>query len=277
MFKGFDEWYGADVVLATGWDTVYPVAMLPGCRARAYLVQDHEPEFFATSAESVCAERTYDHGLYPICASPWLRDLLADRYGATARTSSSASTTRSTGRARRRAAARHGDLLRPRRHRAPRRPARRARARGAVRRRPQTRFVLFGQEDALKAPFPNEDLGVASPAQLAWAYSEATVGLSLSLTNYSLIPQEMLACGLPCVELAGGSSESVFGADGPVELAAADPLALADALERLLDDEDHWREQSEAGVAYVADACWDRAAEQVEAGLREALRRAAAA
>ena len=55
VFKGFDHWHGADVVLATGWDTVYPVLRLSGCGARAYLVQDYEPEFFATSAESLWA------------------------------------------------------------------------------------------------------------------------------------------------------------------------------------------------------------------------------
>ena len=43
-----------------------------------------------------------------------------------------------------------------------------------------------------------------------------TVGLVMSMTNYSLIPQEMMACGLPCADLAGGSSEAVFGSDGPV-------------------------------------------------------------
>ena len=73
-----------------------------------------------------------------------------------------------------------------------------------------------------------------SPTQLAWLYSEATVGLCLSLTNFSLMPKEMLACGLPCVELAGISAESIFGADGPLELASLDPIALADAIERLL-------------------------------------------
>ena len=51
MFREFDDWYGADVVVATGWQTVYPVLELEGCRARAYLVNDHEPEFFATSVE----------------------------------------------------------------------------------------------------------------------------------------------------------------------------------------------------------------------------------
>ena len=97
-------------------------------------------------------------------------------------------------------------------------------------------------------------------------------GLSLSLTNLSLIPKEMLACGLPCVELAGVSAESVFGEDGPIELAPLDPSAIAGTLERLLDDRALWERRSAAGVAFVADHTWDVAAAQVERGLREALR-----
>ena len=62
VFRGFDQWHGADVVVATGWQTVYPVLELDGVRARAYLINDHEPEFFATSVESEWAERTYRLG-----------------------------------------------------------------------------------------------------------------------------------------------------------------------------------------------------------------------
>lgn len=273
VFVGFDAWHGADVAVATGWDTAHPVAMLPGCGARAYLVQDHEPEFFATSAERIWAEQTYDLGLYPICASRWLRDLLAEQHGCEG-------------------AYFHlgvdHDIYHPapdvrRRHDTVIFYARSATARRAVplgvlaleelrMRRPTTRVVAFGQAAPLKTTFAIESLGVATPAHLAAAYSEATVGLCLSLTNYSLIPQEMMACGLPCVDLAGGCSEVVFGADGPVDLAAADPVALADAMEALLDDQQHWHDKSEAGLASVADANWAHAAVQVEAGLREALR-----
>ena len=274
VFVGFDHWHGADVAVATGWDTAHPVAMLPNCGARAYLVQDHEPEFFATSAERIWAEQTYDLGLYPICASRWLRDLLAEQHGC------------------------EGsyfhlgvdhEIYRPvpgveRRRDTVIFYARAGTARRAVplgvlaleelcARRPGTRVVAFGQAAPLKTAFASESLGVAMPGRLAEAYSEATVGLCLSLTNYSLIPQEMMACGLPCVDLAGGSSEAVFGADGPVDLAGADPVALADAMEALLDDEPHWQAKSEAGLAYVADASWNHAAEQVELGLRTALRR----
>ena len=69
-----------------------------------------------------------------------------------------------------------------------------------------------------------------------------------------------MACGLPCVDLAGCSAESVFGADGPVELRAFDPIALADAVERLIDDEALWRRRSHAGIDFVAAHTWEAAA-----------------
>jgi glycosyltransferase involved in cell wall biosynthesis len=74
------------------------------------------------------------------------------------------------------------------------------------------------------------------------------------------------------VDLAGGSTEAELGRDAGVEYAEADPVALADAMERLLDDEEHWRLRSEAGLAMADTASWDVAARQVELGLRAALR-----
>jgi glycosyltransferase involved in cell wall biosynthesis len=113
---------------------------------------------------------------------------------------------------------------------------------------------------------------VLNPTQLSWLYSEATVGLCLSLTNFSLMPKEMLACGLPCVELAGISAESIFGEDGPLELASLDPSAIADALERLIVDRDRWERRSREGIEFVASHTWEHATDEVEAGLRHALR-----
>lgn len=271
VFKGFDEWYGADVALATGWDTVYAVQRLPDCRARAYLVQDHEPEFFATSAQAVFAERTYAEGLYCIAASPWLLDLVTRRYGGrgvTFQLGVDAATYHPRSVERRR-----DTVVFYARDSTPRRavPLGLLALQELKRRRPEVRVVLFGNDQPIKAPFEYEDLGIATPAELSWAYSEARVGLSLSLTNYSLIPQEMLACGLPCVELAGRSIESVFGSDGPIELSPADPVALADGIERLLDDPSLWERRSRDGLEFVAEHTWERATTEVEWGLREAL------
>ncbi|HWH44529.1 MAG TPA: glycosyltransferase [Thermoleophilaceae bacterium] len=273
VHKGFADWRGADVVMATGWQTAHPVMMLQGCRARAYFVNDHEAEFEGTSFESALATETYGLGMHCIAASPWLRDLLIERYGASA-------TDFQLG-------VDHG-IYRPRpverrrdtvvMYARPTTP-RRAVPLGTLaleelrRRRPDLRIVLYGESDPPRTAFPYETLGVCSHDELARLYSEATVGISISMTNFSLIPKEMLACGLPCVELAGVSAESIFGPDGgPLELAPLDPLAFADAAERLLDHEALWERRSREGIDFVRPHTWDTAAEQTERGLREALR-----
>jgi glycosyltransferase involved in cell wall biosynthesis len=81
----------------------------------------------------------------------------------------------------------------------------------------------------------------------------------------------MMACGLPCVELDGPSVRAALGGDEAITLAPFDPLALAGAVERLLDDAALRERQSEAGRTRVASRTWPAAAAQVERGLREAL------
>lgn len=272
VFKGFDDWYGADVVVATGWETAFPSVLLNGCRARAYLVHDHEPEFFAMSAEARWAEQTYGLDLYPICASTWLRDLIRERYG---REGSWFRFGVDHGVYRpRRVERRRDTVMFYARYYTPRRavPLGLLALDELWRRRPDVRIVLFGSEEPSATSFPYEFLGVVNPEVLAWRYSEATVGICLSLTNYSLIPQEMMACGLPCVDLAGRSPEAVFGRGGPVEFAEFDPLSIADAVEALLEDEQQWARRSGAGLAFVEGATWEQAARQVEKGIRQALR-----
>jgi glycosyltransferase involved in cell wall biosynthesis len=272
VHRGFDDWHGADIVIATGWETVHPTLMLSNCHARAYVVNDHEPEFFAESSERRIATDTYGHGLHCIAASPWLRDLLIDQYGASAdafQLGVDHDDYRPRDLARRR-----DTVIYYARHTTPRRavPVGLMALEELHRRRPDVRIVLFGGDAPAGTPFPFEHLGILSPRQLSSLYSEATVGLCLSLTNFSLMPKEMLACGLPCVELAGVSAESIFGSDGPIELAALDPSAIADAMQRLLEDRELWEARSRTGIEFVADHTWDHATDEVEAGLRHALR-----
>lgn len=272
VLLGFEGWHGADVVVATGWQTAHAAATLPACRARAYLVSDHEPEFYGTSAFSLWAEQTYALGFYVVAGSHWLRDLVARRYGAEGcsyRFGVDADVYHA-----REVARREDTVMFYARLSTPRRavPLGLLALEELRSRRPETRIVMFGQNVPAPTTFDYELLGIAPPESLARHYCEATVGLCLSLTHYSLIPQEMMACGLPCVDVAGGSGEAVFGADGPVQLAAADPVALADAIEVLLSDRDLWLHRSQAGLAFVADASWDAAAVQVEEALRSALR-----
>jgi glycosyltransferase involved in cell wall biosynthesis len=255
VFDRFDEWSGADVALATGWDTAYRVAGLRRCRARAYLVQDREAEFFATSAQALWADASYETGLDPIVTSRWLAEVVASRIGR-APPVVDPGVDHDTYRVRdvRR---RNDTVIFYAREATPRRavPLGVLALAELHRRRPNTRFVLFGHDAPLRAPFPYHHVGVASPPELAEHYAVATVGLCLSLTNRSLVPDEMLACGLPCVELA-----------------APDPLAIAQALEHLLDDPGERSRRAEAGLAAVAGRTWEGASRQLETALRDILK-----
>jgi glycosyltransferase involved in cell wall biosynthesis len=268
---GFDEWRRADVVLATGWQTVARVLVLADVSGRAYLVQDHEPEFFGTSAQRLWAEDSYRHGLYPITAGPWLADLMRQHYGLPATHFELAVDT---------------DLYRPQpvercsgvvlfyaRASTPRRavPIALVALAELKRRRPDVELWFYGHGWPAAVDFPFRNLGTVGGTELARLYSTATVGLVLSMTNYSLVPQEMMACGLPCVELEAPSVVAAFGRDGPVELAPPEPLAMAEAIERLLDDPDLRARRARAGADFVANKTWDAAARQVQAGLRAAL------
>ena len=124
-------------------------------RARAYLVQDHEPEFFATSAESLWAQQTYRLG--PVLHRRAARGCATSSSSATARgrrTSTSASTTTSTTRGRSSAATTRSSSTR-----ATSTP-RRAVPLGVLaleelhRRRPDLRFVLFGDNEPVRHAVP---------------------------------------------------------------------------------------------------------------------------
>ncbi|HEY0345369.1 MAG TPA: glycosyltransferase family 4 protein [Solirubrobacteraceae bacterium] len=270
---GFERWGAVDVAVATGWQTVPRVLLLEHAKARAYLMLDHEPEFYATSAEREWAAWTYRQGLHVIAASAWLAGLVRERYGATADSFEFGV---------------DHEVYRPRD--LPRRDdrvlfyARAVTARRAVplgllalaelhRRRPGVAIGLFGESRPLQPGFPAENLGVLEPEALARAYGEATVGVVLSMTNPSLIGPEMLACGLPVVELDAEAVRASFGTTGPLLLAPFDPIALADAIDELLADPVQRARRAQQGVELAAGRTWSGAAATVEAGLREALLR----
>jgi len=267
----FDHWTEADVVLATGWQTVPRALLLSGAKARAYLVQDHEPEFYGASARALFAETTYRQGLQCIAASPWLAELLRNRYGAKACHFDLAvdhSIYRPTGELRR------DDLLVfYARSETPRRavPLGLLALEELRRRRPGIEIALFGGDAPVPAPFAHTNLGVLDVAALPALYSCATVGMVFSLTNPSLVGLEMMACGLACVELATASTRSTFGAGGPLALAEPNPLSLCAALEQLLDDRARRERVAQDGVAWMRSRTWERAATQVELGLRAAF------
>jgi glycosyltransferase involved in cell wall biosynthesis len=272
VFDDFSEWFGADVAFATGWQTAYPLWELGGCKLKAYFVQDYEPDFYGASAERLWAARTYEMGYPCVAASRWLAELLRERYGASA-DDFELGVDLETYRPR--------DL--PRRddtvvfYARPATP-RRATNMGLLaldelaRRRPDLNVVLFGDTKTPRVPFRHEFRGVMTADSLADLYNEATVGLVISLTNYSRMPKEMMACGLPVVDVRHPSVVSAFGSAGQViELADMDFVSIADRLEALLDDPARRAELAQAAQRFVSGMTWEAATDQIEAAVRQRL------
>ena len=83
------------------------------------------------------------------------------------------------------------------------------------------RRCCSGRTRVPSVPFPAEDWGVRPPRDLAALYRRASAGVVFSLTTHSLVAQEMMASGLPLVELNGRNVTSELGESG--ELARARP------------------------------------------------------
>jgi glycosyltransferase involved in cell wall biosynthesis len=116
------------------------------------------------------------------------------------------------------------------------------------------------------------DLGVQPPGELAALYRRASAGVVFSLTTHSLVAQEMMASGLPVVELEGENVSSALGGSGErAMLASPTPDSIADALERVLDDREAAAAMARRARAFVEERTWDRAGDQVEEALRHYL------
>ncbi|MDO9352243.1 MAG: glycosyltransferase family 4 protein [Solirubrobacteraceae bacterium] len=277
-YRGFEHWNGADVVLATGWQTVYPAMTLPRCRARAYIVNDHEPEFYPTSLESHFAAQTYRLGLPCLLGGGgWLEQQLVDRYGVTVAGNFPYPVAPEF---QPRPIERRGDtIVLYGRNTTPRRAVGLAliALEELVRRRPDTRVIMFGDPDTPETTFPYEHFGPIAPEDLSWIYSEATVGLAFSMTHGSLVPHDMMACGLPVLDIEGYGTGVEHAETDLVELAAFDPFSVADGLERLLDDSALRARRSRDGLTHVAAHTWERSGALVETALRGILREREAA
>jgi len=263
-----------DAIIATDCWTVWPTLTPSNFKRRFYFVQDFEPSFHPMGASYLMAEATYREDMDCICAGPWLSGLMQEKYGRWARHFWLAADQTI-----------YHPPKEPRQNAVPRIAlyARHFTARRAVelamlaleelaRRDIPFEVDFFGAKLTFgAAPFPFKDHGAATPRQLAGIFQQADVGVVFSATNYSLVPQEMMACGLPIVELKGNNTSCIFPEE-TVSLAEPDPVRIADSIEALLRDPEKRLAQAAAAQAWVGQFSWPASADLVEEALVERLR-----
>jgi WsaF, C-terminal domain/WsaF, N-terminal domain len=257
----------AHAVVATSWATAYPVFNSRCTGKRFYFVQDFEPYFYPVGALNLLAENTYRMGFHAITAGHWLSQKLSGEFGMSADAFEFGSDTSCYHRLEN--STRRGIVFYARPE-----AARRGFELGLMAieifaaRHPEVEIHMYGDKMG-KLPFRFVDHGRVSPDELNDIYNLCFAGLSLSLTNVSLVPHEMLAAG--CIPVVNDAVHNRIVLDNPfVRYAMPYPEALASELEQLVMTRD-FDSLSRAAAASVRSASWDDAGATVDAIFRRAL------
>jgi glycosyltransferase involved in cell wall biosynthesis len=230
-------------------------------------VQDFEPSFYPMGATSTLAENTYRMGFHAITAGSWLATKLRAEYGM--RTDWFDFGCDVERYRRDEHAVRDGVVFYARRD-APRRGYQLGMLALELfsAQRPDITIHLYGGT-LRNVPFAHVSHGRLDVDALNAVYNRCFAGLSLSMTNVSLVPFEMMASG--CLAVVNDAGHNRVVLDHPaVRYAAPTPHALAEALAEIcaLPDFDA---QSWAAAATMDSRSWDDAGAQVEAALLRAL------
>lgn len=249
---------GEDVMMATHWSTV---ALAESVQSQIgeimYFVQDFEPAFYPMGSDYILAENTYRKNLYAITSGPWCARLLKNDYGMEAdffRFPVDGSIYN--------AAAAHG-AARVKRLLFFAKPEmdRRCFQIGCLalsefhRIKPDYEILFFGSGNARQhgPAFPVTYLDIVPTLEeLATLYATSAAGLVFSTTNPSLVPYEMMACGLPVVDLnRPGNEVNYDGRDDIALLADCDPVKMAQQIAQMLDDPAQLAQRSRNGLDFA--------------------------
>jgi len=264
-----------DIAIATDWGSVYPSLNMNKFKTRFYFVQDYEPMFYPMGSHYLAAEATYKEDLNCICASQWLESLMHNKHQRWARSFWLApdstfyypsSEDKSFNKERLRIAL----------------YARTFTSRRAVELAMLALEVLaqrgidihvdfFGEPlDFTEAPFTCSFHGILPIKKLGELYRHCDIGMVFSATNYSLVPQEMMACGLPVIDLDVESTNLTYE-PGVVTLAKPLPRSIADAVIYLAENDDVRQKQIAKASDWVSKFTWFDSAKLVEQAFLERL------
>ena len=263
----------AHVIMATSWETAYPVLASSAKGARCYFVADHEPSFYAAGSEAMLAAATYRFGFYGVTFGRWLAELVQRDYGMQAEHFDFACDLEHyTFDGSPQAADRRAGICYYCRPSTPRRAHELAVAALDLfaSAHPEVEIHLFG-ETAGRLPFEVTHHGFLGPAELGALYRRTVAGLVLSATNVSLVPHEMLGCG--CIPVVNEAEHNRIVLDNDhVAYASATPFELAAVLGELVDRPRSGRDVAAARAAEsVTGTSWKQAGAEVERILRDVV------
>lgn len=244
--------------IATSWDTVEYLASSSHGAPGFYFVQDYEPWFFSLDSNFLAAENTYRYGLRVATIGKWLAGKIDREYGSVlGYTDFGVGPSYYSGNLGCRENSKPASenavcaIYQPEKGRRVA-PLLVEAIRVALELDPSLTFYLYGSD----APVPISDhrvvsVGLISTDECRELYWRCKCGVSLSISNPSRIPFEMMACGLPVIDLYRENNLFDFR-DGSILLARWDAASLATAIVSLAADKEKQDVLRKGGLDLVA-------------------------
>ena len=272
-----------DCVIATGWQTVEYVKSSCAFREKFYFVQDYEPYFYARGTYAILAEQTYNEDFACICSSPWLSKYLSERFGRWTRHLMYAYDHTIYKTSKEQIIQKYSQIdpsesilhiaVYARCH-TERRCVELALEALNKLSKINNRFMahFFGDDNFnIDIPYPAINYGILSHEQLNILYSKCTIGMSFSATNYSIIPQEMMAAGLPVFDIRVDSTIVIYP-KGVINLMQPNSDLIAQVLDNCLKDLSLLVDQAKNALDWVQTFSWERAGNDFEQALVDKLK-----
>lgn len=262
VYAGFNHREKYDLLFATGWQSLNYVQAMEA-EQKAYFIQDYEPWFFPMGDEYLNIENSYRLGYKPITIGKWLSAKMVKEFGNESQYFDFCADLNTY---------KHLDdvqkenaicyVLQPEKPRRGTTIALQA-LKVLKEKRPDVKIYLYGSSVKVDIPFEAEELGIIPVEECNKLYNKCKVGLCLSASNPSRIPFEMMAAGLPVVELYRENNLYDLP-EGGVKLAESSPAGIAYTLMELLDDEDSLKKMSVFGPEYMKNYPLEKGFEQFE-------------
>lgn len=251
VYVGLEVKKDYDLMFATGWQIVEFVKNMPA-RKKAYFIQDFEPWFFPMGDQYLITENSYRYGFKPVTIGKWLAHKMLAEYdnpveyfdfGADLQIYKKLEDVKKENAicfVYQPEKSRRCDIIG-------------LRALKIVKTlRPDVKIYLYGSSVEATFDFECENLHIIPIQECNQLYNKCKVGVCMSASNPSRIPFEMMAAGLPVVELY--KENNIYDMpDGGVVLARTTPEAIASAIIDLLDNEEKRNKMSAFGINYMKD------------------------
>jgi glycosyltransferase involved in cell wall biosynthesis len=118
---------------------------------------------------------------------------------------------------------------------------------------PETKVEYYGAVNSNDQGLPGINVGLLPTLDdLANKYRGAKIGIAFSPTNPSLVPYEMMACGLPVIDIdIPGSPMFKYGESKLLQPSDYSLEAMCAKAVTLLGDKQSWDKTSEAGIEFI--------------------------